>query len=65
MNIGKGDHSESIVEKSSLATCTLFLSNIFLLDLSTGHSLLSFNRDNNKKVMRNFIYLQHIVKIAV
>jgi len=35
------------------------------LDVSTRHSLLFFNRDVNKKVMRNFIYIQHIVKITV
>jgi len=31
------------------------------MDLSTGHSLLSFNRNINKSVMRNFICIQHIV----
>jgi len=35
------------------------------MDLSTGRSLLSFNRNINKKVMRNFICIQHKVKITV
>jgi len=64
-NLGRGDHSESIVEKIELVTCTLFFSDNFLLDVSTRHSLHFFNRVVNKKVMRNFIYIQHIVKITV
>ena len=64
-NLGRCDHSESIVEKIEQVTCTLFLLDNFLLDLTTRHSLLSFNRNINKKVMRNFICIQHIVKITV
>jgi len=65
MNLGRDDHSESIVEKIELVTCTSFLSDNCLFDVSTRHSLLFFNRYVNKKVMRNFIYIQHIVKITV
>jgi len=61
-NLGRGDHSERMLEKIEQVTCTLFLSDNFPLDLSTRHSLLSFNRNINKNVMRNFICIQHIGK---